>query len=180
MPSGFQNPTNFGSAPKHSGNVRVDKGQQYLDSLVRTSTPAQLRLLLIERSIEIAGNLATTWRTGNEPGKNGQSLMLLDFLSELLSGVTGSDEKQENKTCQRVADLYVFLSQHLVRAEERSDADAIDEISLVLQAEAETWRAVVAQSKTGELRQSSTPSTSPRQVAQRSSVSEHKPLDISG
>jgi len=58
----------------------------------------------------------------------------------MLSGVT--DETLE--VCRTVADMYVFLCQHLIDAEEHGDASMIDEIRLVLETEAETWRMVCA------------------------------------
>jgi flagellar protein FliS len=75
---------------------------------------------------------------------------LLDILYELLGGVVGGQSEIENELCRKVADLYVFLSQHLVAAELASDADSIDEIKAVLEIEAETWRAVCAQELTGK------------------------------
>lgn len=120
-------------------------GEQYLEAAIRTASPARLRLMLIERAIEVSGRLAEVWRNGEAPGSNEHSLKLLDLLGELLSGVVGGDSDSENDVCQKVADLYVFLSQHLVAAESSSDAESIDEIKIVLAAEAETWRAVCGQ-----------------------------------
>ncbi len=108
---------------------------------MKTASPAKLRLMLLDRSVELARMVAKQWRENPEgAGPNEQSLTLLDFLSELLSGVTSD----ETDVCNQVADLYVFLTQHLVMAEEHGDAGAIDEIRLVLETEAETWRMVVA------------------------------------
>jgi flagellar protein FliS len=120
-------------------------GEQYLEAAIRTASPARLRLMLIERAIEVSSRLAEVWRNGETPGSNEHSLKLLELLSELLSGVVGGKSDGENAICQKVADLYVFLSQHLIAAESSSDAGSIDEIRIVLAAEAETWRAVCAQ-----------------------------------
>ena len=119
--------------------------EQYLEAAIRTASPARLRLMVIERAIEVAARLAEVWRSGQSPGSNEHSLKLLDLLSELLNGVVGGDSESENEVCEKVADLYVFLSKHLVAAEAKSESNAIDEIRLVLEAEAETWRAVCAQ-----------------------------------
>lgn len=117
----------------------------YLESIVQAASPARLRLMLIERAIDVAGKLVTTWRAGEQPGTNEHSVTLLDLLNELLSGVTGGQQTQEKQICGQVSDLYVFLIQHLVAAERSTDATAIDEITAVLHVEAETWRAVCAQ-----------------------------------
>ncbi|TWU40413.1 flagellar export chaperone FliS [Novipirellula artificiosorum] len=119
---------------------RRRKSDEYLDSAIRYASPARLRLMLIERSIDVARLLAENWRTKPETkGPNENSLRLLDLINELLSGVTSKEG-----VCEKIADLYVFLSKHLIAAERSSDADAIDEIRTILEIEAETWRLVVA------------------------------------
>lgn len=120
-------------------------GHRYLEAAVRTASPARLRLMLMERAVEVARGLAARWREGADLGSNESSLKLLDLLTELLRGVTAGNTDQERQVCGQVADLYVFLTQHLLRAEEVSDADAVDEIRIVLETEAETWRSVCAQ-----------------------------------
>jgi len=133
----------------HSGHSAPSRtGESYLDSIVQTASPARLRLMLIERAIDVAGTLSATWRAGEQPGTNEHSLKLLDLLTELLGGVVGGKESSEKEVCEQVSDLYVFLTKHLIAAEETSDAGSIDEISTVLQVDAETWRAVCAQEST--------------------------------
>lgn len=100
--------------------------------------------MLIERAVEIATSLSDDYRTGAASGETESSMRLFDILSELLSGVTGSTDSRENQTCDQVADLYVFLIQHLIAAEKISDSTAVTEIAAVLQVEAETWRMVCA------------------------------------
>ncbi|MEM6979427.1 MAG: flagellar export chaperone FliS [Planctomycetota bacterium] len=115
---------------------------QYLESMIATASPAKLRLMIIERAIEVARHLAAHWR--DQPGTRGtnvHSLKLLELLSELLSGITDASVE----VCRSVADLYVFLCQHLISAEATGDPTLIDEIRLVLETEAETWRMVCVQ-----------------------------------
>ncbi|TWT49205.1 flagellar protein FliS [Rubripirellula amarantea] len=131
------------------GNFRpqasLSSGDQYLDAAIRMASPAKLRLMLLERSVEVARMLAAKWRAGETMGSNEYSIQLLDMINELLGGISGGKSESEKKLCLQVADLYVFLAKHLVIAEQHSDAGAIDEIRLVLETETETWRAVVAQ-----------------------------------
>jgi flagellar protein FliS len=119
-------------------------GHHYLRATIETASPARLRLMLIERAVEVAAGLAMEWRAGRESDINSSSLRLLDLLTELLRGVRGGTDA-ENRLGRQVADLYVFLIQHLLAAEQDSNSDAIDEIRLVLETEAETWRLVCAQ-----------------------------------
>jgi flagellar protein FliS len=104
--------------------------------------------MLIERASGVADSLAGSWRAKTDAGANEHSIKLLDLLNELLRGVVGGETAKENEVCHKVADLYVFLSQHLIAAESTSDANSIDEIKTVLEIEAETWRAVCAQELT--------------------------------
>ena len=108
---------------------------------MNTASPARLRLMLIERAVELSSLVAELWRKGENQGPNEHSLKLFEIINELLSGVTDKD----SEVCQKVADLYVFLAQHLIRAEQTSDANSMDEIRTVLLAEAETWRMVCVQ-----------------------------------
>ena len=124
-------------------------GDQYLESVVRTATPAKLRLMLIERAVGVADSVAEAWRAEPEQGANEQSLKLFDMLNELLRGVVGSKQGDGEEVCHKVADLYVFLIKHLLAAEEVGDVGSIEEISAVLQVEAETWRLACANEMAG-------------------------------
>lgn len=123
--------------PTHSGS-------SYLQATVDSASPARLRLMLIERGVEVATALSDGYRTGENTGSNDLSIKLFDILSELLTGVTGSTNKKEGEICDQVADLYVFLMQHLLAAEQISDSSSVTEIAAVLQIEAETWRMACA------------------------------------
>lgn len=140
--------------------------EQYLASTVRGARPERLRLLLIERAAETAGVLAKTWAAKEKLGANEYSLKLLELLNELLSGVAGGKDPAESEVCQKVADLYVFLVQHLIQAESHSDAGSIEEIKTVLEIEAETWRAVCAQSQSPSQLPSQSQSTQSPPLAQ--------------
>jgi len=140
------------------------RNDNYLESMIATASPARLRLMLIERGVEVARHLAGVWRdTPGRRGTNEHSLKLFELLSELLSGVT--DKNVE--VCRTVADMYVFLCQHLIAAEENGDPSMIDEIRLVLETEAETWRMVCAQ----EGGQSSPQSRATQLLGEKSAIS---------
>jgi flagellar secretion chaperone FliS len=109
---------------------------EYLENAVRSASPARIRLMLIERAIQVAGALSLKYREGVQ-GPNEHSIHLL---GELLGGVANHG----NELCTQVADLYVFMCQELVRAETSSDPAKIDSIQEILRIEAETWREVSA------------------------------------
>jgi len=128
--------------PHLSGGSSDEPGRRYLESIVGTASPAKLRLMLIERAADVASGLAASWREESPTSDpNAASLRLLELLNELLDGVTSGGDSDLSR---RVADLYVFLIQHLIAAERREDGALVEEIESVLRIEAETWRAVCA------------------------------------
>jgi len=121
----------------------TNRGDHYLELAVQTASPAKLRLMLIERGVDVAKQLAAVYRESadSNEGVNEHSIKLLEILNELLGGVTD----KELPVSKQISDLYVFLCQHLLKAEENRDASCVDEIRLVLETEAETWRMVCTQ-----------------------------------
>lgn len=131
-------------------NGASDGGESYLAASVGTASPARLRLMLIERAAEIAETLRRVWggesQGGSEDPAGRQAfLKLLELLNELLAGVSRGGDQTLNR---QVADLYVFLLQHLLAAEQTKDPFSIQEIATVLGIEAETWRLVCAREST--------------------------------
>ena len=159
--TGFSVMVAFQITPRYTANARLMIGKQnvtpagmgtinrMLGNDLRSHIYGEIEVMrsdrLIERAVDVAACLANAWRCGEQLGTNEHSIKLLELLNELLAGVVGSKTPSENEICHKVADLYVFLSKHLVQAETSSDVDSIDEIKAVLEVEAETWRAACAQ-----------------------------------
>ena len=128
----------------------------YVDAMITSASPARLRLMLLERAVEVANLVASIYRENDELNSGlDYSLKLFEIVNELLSGITSKEGVGE-----QVSDLYVFLAKHVLLAEEQRDADAIDEIRLVLETEAETWRMVCA-NEAGMQSQTATTSAGP-------------------
>lgn len=116
--------------------------EQYLEATIASAPPARLRLMLIERGSEIARWLAEEAEaTVDAAAQAGQCLRLRDILGELLSGVAAG---QTTHVATQVSDLYVFLLQHLTRAEEDGDRAKFAQIASVLEIERQTWTEVCA------------------------------------
>jgi len=120
-----------------SGNDTT--AMRYLESAVRNAPPERLRLMLIEKAVGLCSAISVRWKAKRpDIGCDEQTLHVRDIFTELLSSVIRTDLP----VAQQVADLYVFLSQHLTTAEMQRDVTMIDEIRLVLETEAETWRII--------------------------------------
>ncbi len=114
--------------------------------------------MLIERAAGLCECISQQWKHElPEVGCGEQTLHLRDILTELLAGVARTDLP----LAHQVADLYVFLIQHLDRAESTIDVSMVDEIRVVLETEAQTWRMVCAQA-TAAQQDSAALVTSPR------------------
>jgi len=130
----------------------------YLESLVQSAPPARLRLMLIEKAVGLCQLIADRWNeTPQSAAWDGPNIQLTDILTELLSGIS----RGNTPVAKQVADLYVFLIQHQNKAVESGDVSMIDELRIVLETEAETWRMVCAQTHatpgTGDLAPPRTP-----------------------
>lgn len=126
-------------APNANYSGNDSSAMRYLESAIRDAPPAKLRLMLIEKAVGLCHAISARWKVKlPELGSDEQTLHVRDIFTELLSGVGRSDLP----VAQQVSDLYVFLSQHLTTAEMQRDVTMIDEIRLVLETEAETWRIV--------------------------------------
>jgi len=65
-------PTSLGEGLEGFGRRSSD---MYLESMIATASPARLRLMLIERGVEVARLLASSWReTPGQRGTNEHSL----------------------------------------------------------------------------------------------------------
>ncbi|QEG39710.1 flagellar export chaperone FliS [Roseimaritima ulvae] len=116
--------------------------EQYLAQSVLNASPARLRLMLIERGLQLASSLAAMPPESLDPvAFSDQTLRLRDILGELLSGVAVG----ETEVAKQVSDLYVFLLQHLTAAEQQHDPVSWREIATVLEIERETWQLACAQ-----------------------------------
>jgi flagellar protein FliS len=135
--------------------AREGSVNKYLETAVRTASPAKLRLMLLERAVGLCQAIAKRWREKQpELGYDEQTITLRDILTELLAGVGKSDLP----VALQVADLYVFLTKHLTSAEMMRDVTMIEEIQIVLETEVETWR-IVCETATQQTHRQTTTTT---------------------
>ncbi len=127
----------------------------YLEQEVLTASPAKLRWLLLQKSVHLCEVVADLWRAGEFAVADQWSLRLREILTELLSGVQGTDE-----LAKQVADLYVFMIKELTQAERGRDLAVLAELRSLLEIETETWR-LVHQNAAGAQATAALPSLEP-------------------
>jgi flagellar secretion chaperone FliS len=109
----------------------------YLEQEVLSASPAKLRWLLLRKSVNLCEVISEMWRSGDTSVAQQWSLRLRDILSELLSGVHGSDA-----VAKQVSDLYIFMIALLTQAERSLSLPKMAELQALLEIEAETWQLV--------------------------------------
>ena len=113
----------------------------FLEMDVLASSPARLRLLLIQKACGLCDVIQQAWQSQKIAEAASWLLRLNDILSELLSGVTDKN----NPAAKSISDLYVYMSQLLNRVEQsRSDEELVN-LKSILQIELDTWRLFVLQ-----------------------------------
>lgn len=118
------------------------KADQFRNQSVLNASPERLRLMLLERGVEIAQRLAAL-----TPAQVGDTefverlLLLREILGELLSGITDGN----SEVARQVSDLYVFLLKFLTETEANPTRKAWQRIAEILEIERETWQQVCHQ-----------------------------------
>lgn len=108
----------------------------YLRTRVLTSSPEQLRLVLLEGALKFAnqgrdGLLSKDF----EASFNGIS-RCRDIVLELL---TTMKPEFDPELCERVKSLYTFMYTHLVEASMERSVEKLDKVIKLLEYERETW-----------------------------------------
>lgn len=112
------------------------KPASYLESKVRTASPAQLHLMLIEGAIRFCTKAQQQLDSNNEGLASEAMVRGIDIVAELLAGVRGG----ESDINQKLSDLYLFLFHTLTSAYVNSDAVKLVDVLRILEFERETWQ----------------------------------------
>ena len=116
--------------------MNAPSNRDYLEQRIKTASPAQLHLMLIEGAIRFA-NQADKQFEGNEVDAAADPLRrAMDIVSELLAGVKHSDDDVNIK----LAALYQFIFTRLTMAYVNTDRSKLTEAIKILGVERETWR----------------------------------------
>jgi len=116
--------------------MNASSNRDYLEQRIKTASPAQLHLLLIEGALRFA-NLADKGFQDNDEQTAADPLRrAMDIVSELLAGVKHSQDDVNLKLAQ----LYQFVFTRLTMAYVNTDRSKLIEAIRILDIERETWR----------------------------------------
>lgn len=120
--------------------------QAYLENKIRTASPAELRLMLIDGAIRFV----TQARRGYEvrdfeaayEGTTKAQAILIELMSALRPGnATGTEAERTHaeELCKRLTALYTYMYTRLVEASTTRELATMDEVLDRLRFERETW-----------------------------------------
>lgn len=108
----------------------------YLESKLRTASPAQIHLMLIEGAVRFCTKAQQELEGNNEGLANEAMVRAIDIVGEMLAGVRGGDSDINKKLC----DLYQYLLATLTSAYVNTDIAKLADVLRILQFERETWK----------------------------------------
>ncbi len=126
---------------KTSRRMNQEARDSYFEAQVMTATPQKLRLMLIEGAIRFARKSIQHW----EAGENDQALEAIVRCRNIISELLSSIRVGESELTKQVASLYLFVFQHLTKAQLRRDVKLVQEAIGILEVERGTWRELCEQ-----------------------------------
>ncbi len=111
----------------------------YLQQEVMTASPARLRWLLIRRSEELCGMVATMWEMGQYELSKQWMIRIREIIGELLEGV----KDESNPVSTPISDFYLYLLKLSLEVEGTQDRQRLKVLKDLLAIESETWRLVI-------------------------------------
>lgn len=115
--------------------------QTYLETSLRTATPQQLRLMLIQGAIRQTSAAREHLVQGQQEEWFDSLVRGRDILAELLSSV----QRNGSPLTEQVRSLYVFLLQRMSDAQRDRATEPLDEVLRILDEERTTWTQLCAQ-----------------------------------
>lgn len=110
--------------------------RDYLEQKIKTSSSAQLHLMLIEGALRFATRADQLFEANDADGAAEPLMRAMDISSELLAGVKHSQDEVNVKLAQ----LYQFVFTRLTMAYVNTDRVKLGEAINILDAQRETWR----------------------------------------
>jgi flagellar secretion chaperone FliS len=122
----------FSSRPIES---YMDAQEAFLKQEVESASPAKLRFLLLQKAHGLSVVVQDLWKQKKFDEADQWVLRIQDIVTELLAGIV--DPKHE--LAQITSDLYIFMSKLIAAVAIERDAEALHNVTEILEIEMETW-----------------------------------------
>lgn len=116
--------------------------QTYLRNKVMTSSPAELRQMLLDGAIRFAEQARRGYESKDFELAFDGTTKAQAILMELLNALR---PEQAPELCERLSALYTFMYTSLVKASTSRDVALVDEVLSLLRFERETWAMALAE-----------------------------------
>lgn len=107
----------------------------YLEAKIKTASPAQLQLMLVEGAIRFCSKAEEDLAKNNEAHANEAMVRAIEIVGEMLAGVRQGDSEINKK----LTDLYQYLFYTLTSAYVNTDSTKLADVLRILEFERETW-----------------------------------------
>lgn len=126
--------------------MNAPTSRDYLHQKIKTASPAQLHLMLIEGGLRCAQQADKAFESNQEAAASIPLRKAMDIVSELLAGVKHSVDEVNVK----LATLYQFIFTRLTMAYVNTDRAKLLEAIRILEFERDTWRQACEKIGAGE------------------------------
>ncbi|MFN7844626.1 MAG: flagellar export chaperone FliS [Pirellula sp.] len=119
----------------------MDPREAFLLQEIESASPAKLRFLLLQKARGLCLVVSDLWKENRHNEAEQWVIRIQDIVTELLSGVVDP----QHELARITSDLYVFLSKLVVAVMIERDAEALQNVTEILEIEMETWAMFVRQ-----------------------------------
>ena len=117
-------------------SLKQHGSQAYLENKVRTASPAELRLMLLDGAIRFSERAKRGYEERDFEAAFDGTTKAQAIVLELINALRPD---QAPDLCKRLSSLYTFLYTSLVQASTTRDVALVDEVIKLLRFERETW-----------------------------------------
>ncbi len=113
----------------------MDSQEAFLRQEVESASPAKLRFLLLQKAHGLSMIVQDLWKQGKHDEAQQWIIRIQDIVTELLAGIVDPN----HELAQITSDLYIFMAKLLAAVAFERDAEAMQNVSEILEIEMETW-----------------------------------------
>ena len=113
----------------------MDAQEAFLKQEVESASPAKLRFLLLQKAHGLSVVVQDLWKQNKYDQADQWVIRIQDIVTELLAGIVDPTHELAEIT----SDLYIFMSKLIAAVSIERDAEALHNVTEILEIEMETW-----------------------------------------